>query len=476
MIITYNQGNLRYNLEVMFMKRTFIAGLLMASAFSAPASAETIFDALSETYKSNPTLQAQRAYLRSVDENVAIARSGYRPTISLVAGYSQASGSTENPGGVPNIDDVENDGNTTTYGAKLSQPIFNGFQTVNAVKKADSSVKAEQNNLYSVEQTVFLDAATAYMDVLQNQAIVELQKNNEKLLKKRLDETIQRFNVGEVTRTDVSQARARHAQAVSDRISSEGTLAASKAVYKEIIGSEPNDLSEPKDISGMLPKSMEEAMNFALENNYSIKTAQHSFDAANYNVSYNTGALLPSVSLDASATNTENDIDSNQAKIKTDNVEVGVNMTVPLYEAGKNRAEIRQSKYLKWQSQEKLLEAERSVKSLVSSAWEYMVSNDSKIKSIKEQVKANEIALDGVQKEEALGNRTILDVLDAYQELLNSNVEEVKARRNYYVSSLNLLLAMGKLTASDLNLDVELYDADKYYQDTKGKWLSISVD
>ena len=458
------------------MKKTFVLGLLAAGMSAAPASAETIFEALSETYRSNPTLQGQRAYLRSVDENVAIARSGYRPTISLVAGYSQASGTTENPNGIPYADDVENDGSTTSYGATLSQPIFNGFQTVNAVKQADSSVKAEQNNLYSVEQSVFLDAATAYMDVLQNQAIVKLQTNNEKLLKKRLDETIQRFNVGEVTRTDVSQARARHAQAVSDRISSEGTLAASKAVYKEIIGKEPEDLSEPKDISDMLPKTIDEAMNYALDNNYTIKQAKHSFNAATYNVAYNNGALLPSVSLDASATNLENDLDANQAKIKTDNVEVGVNLTVPLYEAGKNRAEIRQSKYLKWQSQEKLLEAERSVKSLVSSAWEYMISNDSKIKSIKEQVKANEIALDGVQKEEALGNRTILDVLDAYQELLNSNVEEVKARRNYYVSSLNLLLAMGKLTAQNLNLDVEIYDADKYYQDTKGKWLSVSVD
>ena len=458
------------------MKKTFVAGLLAASFLSTPASAETIFEALSETYKSNPTLQAQRAYLRSIDENVAIARSGYRPSIALTAGYSQSNGSTENPGGDPTAADADTDGSTTSYGATLSQPIFNGFQTVNAVKKADSSVKAEQNNLYSVEQNVFLDAATAYMDVLQNQAIVKLQKNNEKLLKKRLDETIQRFNVGEVTRTDVSQARARHAQAVSDRISSEGTLAASKAVYKEVIGSEPQDLTEPKDISDMLPKTMDEAMQYAMENNYTISQAKHSFDAATYNVAYNTGALLPSVSLDASVMNVENDMDANQAKIKNDSVEVGVNMTVPLYEAGKNRAEIRQSKYLKWQSQEKLLESERSVKSLVSSAWEYMVSNDSKIKSIKEQVKANEIALDGVQKEEALGNRTILDVLDAYQELLNSNVEEVKARRNYYVSSLNLLLAMGKLTASNLNLDVEIYDADKYYQDTKGKWLSISVD
>ena len=181
------------------MKKTFVAGLLAASFLSTPASAETIFEALSETYKSNPTLQAQRAYLRSIDENVAIARSGYRPSIALTAGYSQSNGSTENPGGDPTAADADTDGSTTSYGATLSQPIFNGFQTVNAVKKADSSVKAEQNNLYSVEQNVFLDAATAYMDVLQNQAIVKLQKNNEKLLKKRLDETIQRFNVGEVT-------------------------------------------------------------------------------------------------------------------------------------------------------------------------------------------------------------------------------------------------------------------------------------
>ena len=146
---------------------------------------------------------------------------------------------------------------------------------------------------------------------------------------------------------------------------------------------------------------------------------------------------------------------------------------MPLYSAGGDRAKIRQSKHQKWQAQEQVLETERQVKATFSSAWEYMMSNESKISAIKDQVKANEIALDGVQKEEALGNRTILDVLDAYQELLNSNVNEVTARRDYYVSAMNVLVSMGKLTAKDLGLDVKLYDAKKYYKDTRGKWLSL---
>ena len=147
-----------------------------------------------------------------------------------------------------------------------------------------------------------------------------------------------------------------------------------------------------------------------------------------------------------------------------------------VYEGGETRAKIRQSKYQKWQAQEQVLEAERLVTSNVTSAWEYMVANKAMITSIKEQVRANEIALDGVQKEEALGNRTILDVLDAYQELLNSNVEEVKARRNYYVSAMTLLQAMGRLTARDLGLNVELYNAEKYSAETRNKWLSLSID
>ncbi len=456
------------------MKQSFIAGLMAATAiaFATPASAQSIFEALSETYKSNPTLQAERAYLRSVDENVAIARSGYRPTLALTGGYTDTNNNVDSNSTYGRV----GGGDTTTksMAAVVSQPLFNGFSTVNSVKAADQAVRAEQNNLYNVEQDVFLSASTAYLDVVRDRAIVELQKNNEKLLKKRLDETQQRFNVGEVTRTDVSQAEARYSQAKSDRIASEGNLEASKATYIQIIGSSPEDLEDPKVIRDYLPQSYEEALEVALKNNYSIRQARHLFNSKGYEVYANTGELLPQLSFDASASKVKSENDNAlTGDTTTDGVEWGLNLTIPLYNAGESRAKIRQSKHQKWQAQEQVLEMERQVKATVSSAWEYMMANESKISAIKDQVRANEIALDGVQKEEALGNRTILDVLDAYQELLNSNVNEVTARRDYYVSAMNLLMSMGKLTAKDLKLDVELYDAKKYYKETRGKWLSL---
>ncbi len=456
------------------MNGKFAASLMMATAltFATPTKAQSIFEALGQTYNTNPTLQARRAYLRSVDENAAIAKSGYRPNIALTGGYNDRNSNVDN--GSP-LSQAGGDSSTTTLAAKISQPIFNGFATVNSVKAADSLIRAEQNNLSTIEQNIFLEASTAYLDVLQNAAIVDLQKNNEKLLKKRLDETVQRFNVGEVTRTDVSQARARHSQAVSDRIASEGTYEASKATYVQLIGTNPEKLEEPEAIKDFLPKSYEEAHEIAVANNYSILAAKNLLKSQSYDVYTNTGALLPQVSLDGSVSKVKTEYDNNLLGDTTsDNVEWGVNMIIPLYNSGESRAKIRQSKYKKWQAQEQVIEAERQVKSVVSSAWEYMVSNQSKIKAIQEQVNANQVALDGVQKEEALGNRTILDVLDAYQELLNSNVNEVKARRDYYVSGMNLLMSMGKLTAKDLKLGVDIYNPKKFYKETRDKWLSLN--
>lgn len=451
------------------MKRSFLPALLLATVISSAANAQTIMEALGEAYNTNPTLQASRAYLRSVDENVAIAKSGYRPNVALTGSYSDASVDSD-------IKAMEQDTKQKAIAARVSQPLFRGFQTVNTVKAADSTVKAEQSNLANVEQSVFIDASTAYLDVVRDTAIVNLQKNNEQLLKKRLDETFERFNVGEVTRTDVSQSKARYSRAKSDRINAEGNLEASKAVYIRVIGSAPQKLSEPKDIKTFVPTSISDAIDYARTNNYTIKQAKGYLSSQTYTVAANTGALLPQVSLDGVASKTKGEIDTYSNDTTTDNLEWSVNMTVPLYDSGESRAKIRQSKYKKWQVQEEVLVAERQAIADVTSSWEYMVANQSVIVSIKDQVKANEIALDGVQKEEALGNRTILDVLDAYQELLNSNVEEVKARRNYYVSTMQLLLSMGKLTAQDLKLNVDVYNPNKYYNKTKDKWFSTSID
>ena len=452
------------------MKKVIIPALLLSALFTTQTQAQTVFEALSDAYNTNPTLQAQRAYLRAVDENVAIAKSGFRPTLALRGSYSDTDVSHDNLG-------QKNDGKSSNASAVVTQPLFNGLSTLNSVKAADKTVKAEQKNLSNVEQSVFLDASTAYFNVVQNAAIVELQRNNEKLLKRKLDETTERFNVGDVTRTDVSQARARYAAAQASTISAEGDLEASKAIYRQVIGSETKTLSEPKNLSNYIPNNFNDALAYAKEHNFAVLAAKDTLSAKDYTVSANTGALLPQVSLEGSANSGRNDSEIPASKDhKQDYYAVGVNMTVPLYDAGENRAKIRQSKYQKWQAQELLLNAERQAVSDITKAWEYMAANHARIKSIKEQIKANKIALDGVQKEEMLGNRTILDVLDAYNELLTSQVNEVKARRDYFVSGMQVLSAMGKLTANDLNLAVDIYDAEKYYKETKGKWLSLSVD
>lgn len=448
------------------MKKTFLFTLLTVTALGCNAHAATIYEAMGSAYANNPTLQAQRAYVRAIDEDVAIAKSGFRPTLALKGDYSDSH--------IHNDVIEANDGYDKSVSAVVSQPIFNGFSTRNTVKAADHTVKAEQSNLYNVEQQVLLEASTAYLNVLRDQSIVKLQKNNEKLLKKRLEETKVRFNVGEVTRTDVSQAEARYSQSRSDRIAAEGNLAASKAIYLQVVGQQPENLEEPKGIAELFPKSMDDAINFARSNNYALKAAQSALNAQVYKVAANTGALLPQVDFEAAAARgkTESKVTKDP---ETNSFSWGVNMTVPLYSAGEDRAKIRQSKYQKWQAQEGVLEAERQMISSVSSNWEYMVSNQAKIASVKDQIRAYAIALDGVQQEEALGNRTVLDVLDAYQSLLNSNVEEVQARRDYYVSGLQLLLSMGKLTAQDLNLAVNIYNPEKFSKETRDKWLSLSV-
>ncbi|HCU58616.1 MAG TPA: hypothetical protein DIC64_01405, partial [Alphaproteobacteria bacterium] len=415
------------------MKKSLTAALLLGSILSFNANAASIFEAMGDAYQHNPTLQAGRAGLRATDENVAIAKSGYRPNIYLNGNYTDTHAHNDV---VP-----VNEGYRKSVAAVLSQPIFNGFSTFNSVRAADKGVEAAQSDLYNIEQEILLAASTAYLDVLRDESIVKLQKNNEELLKKRLDETRERFNVGEVTRTDVSQAEARHSAAISDRIAAEGNLAASKATYVEIIGTSPDGLEEPKTLADLFPKNQDEALKYAYDHNYNLKAAKSNLDSKTYTVAANNGALLPQVSFDATAARSKSE--SKQTKDpETNSFEWGVNLNVPLYSAGQTRAKIRQSKYQKWQAQEQVQAAEREMISIVTSSYEYMVSNESRIKSVKDQIRAYAIALDGVQQEEALGNRTVLDVLDAYQELLNANVQEVRARRDYYVSGMALMLAM----------------------------------
>jgi len=449
------------------MKNKFVFCLLLATIISGQAYATTLAEALKSAYETNPALEGQRAALRAIDENMAIAKSGYRPTMSVSGQYKDVHANN-------NVVKVQ-DGYSRSLSANLVQPIFRGFKTVNSMKSADSYIRAEQNNLYNTEQDVILATATAYLDVMRDDAIVKLRTNNENLLKKRMEETNQRYNVGELTRTDVSQAKARYSAAKSERIASEGNLLASKANYKEVVGEEAGDLVEPTWLPEFFPTDFEAAKQEALENNYSVQYAKHLLAYKDYEIKNNIGDLLPSVNLNANATRGTEESYTHKDPT-TNSAYVGVSLDVPLYAGGASRAKIRKSKYEKWQAQDMVQQAERAAISAVTSSWEYMNANKAKIASVKDQIQAYEVALDGVRKEESLGNRTVLDVLDAYQDLLNSQVEEVSALRDYYVSGLQMLASVGKLTAENLKLDVELYQPKKYYKETRDKWLSLSVD
>lgn len=452
------------------MKRYFASVLMSSVLLCSPVRAETIFEALGEAYTSNPDLQAQRAYLRAIDENVAIAKSGYRPSIDLTGGYAETHNNNDS-------DNTDEGSKASSVGAKITQPIFSGLSTYHSVKAADSQARAGQYNLYNYEQSIFLSASEAYLNVVRDEAILDLQKSNEKLLKKQLDETTERFNVGELTRTDVAQARSSLSQAIANRISAEGNLQVSRAIYEQIIGKQPSNLSEPDNIRDFLPKDFKQALDYTMNNNYEILAAKRTLEANEYTVKANYGALMPQISASAEAAQSKNDPRYTGLDDTTINsVEFGVNLTVPLYDAGENRAKIRQSKYNKWQAYEQVLSAERAAVSNITGYWESMVANDAMIKALQDQVSANEIALDGVKKEEALGNRTILDVLNAFQSLLDSQVEVVKARREYYLSAMQVMQAMGKLTAENLKLDVEIYHPKEYYKETRDKWLSLSID
>lgn len=440
---------------------------MIFSGFVTTANAESIFDAMSHAYNTNPTLRGERANSGALNEDAALARSGFRPNVAIGGSYTDSH--------VRKTGTNTQDGYSKGYKGTVSQSVFNGFQTYNSVKAADSSAKAEIQNLYSVEQSVLLAASSAYLDVVRDEAIVKLQENNERLLKKQLDETLARYNVGEVTRTDVAQSKASYAQSQSDLISAQGNLAISKDEYRRVVGKVPEDVHFPENLSKIFPTELDSAMSYAKNNNYSLLAAEKALKAAKYNVKSNEGALLPSVNFTASSG--KNTVSSHTGlNPSTRSNEYTVEMSMPLYSGGATRAKIRKSKYQRWAAQEQLRDAKRAVVSGVTASWEMMQTSKSNISSIQEQVKASAIALEGTQKEEALGNRTVLDVLNAYQTLLLSQVNEVKAKHDYYVSGLQLMQAMGKLTAQKLGLKVKNYNAEEHYQNTKGKWLSLSID
>jgi outer membrane protein len=435
---------------------------LMVSMGAEAAKAETLAEALAAAYLFNPTLKAARAQLRATDEEVAVAKSGFRPTITGDIQHSYQYVDTQPPS------QAEGDSYPRSYSLTLNQPIFRGFQTINAVKGAEALVEAGREDLRSSEQTVLLDAITSYVNVVRDAALLELQLNNLRVLTEQQRATKERFDVGEVTRTDVAQSQASTATAESSVSSARATLQASRATYTQLIGHAPGSLRDPGPARRLVPKSLQEALGHGESENPTILGAIFRERAQDHIVKQTKGQLLPSVDLQASLTRS---IDSGGGADKIDTATVTGRVSIPIYEAGDVSAQIRENIETRSQLRHLIDEARESVRANVTSAWGTLVSARALITSGSASVDANNVALAGVREEEKVGQRTVLDVLNAEQTLLNAQVLLTTSRRDLVVASYSLLSTLGRISAYDLELQVEQYDPTRHYGEVRDKWF-----
>ena len=444
------------------------ATLLIALA-SGTASADTLREALNVTYRANPTLNAQRENLKATDAGVAISRAAGRPTITGTAGLTRditRSGRFEVGTGK---------GPFLTAGADVNMPLYQGGTVRNDIKASKKRVEAGRATLRAVEGDVFTEAVAAYMDVIRDRATVELNNNNVRVLETNLEATSDRFEIGDVTRTDVAQSEARLALARSRLTLAQGRLIASEQNYRRVIGKEPGVLQPPPPLPPF-PATADEAVRIALVNNPDLISITRQAEAARYDVKSVKGTRLPTISATASgdyfdATGDDFGLQSGTA------TSVGATARVPFYQGGLPSARIRQAQAIEGQTLEQRVGTERAVVSSTRSAFaDYSAAIDA-IKSNEVAVRANELALEGVRAENSVGTRTILDVLDAEQELLNSQVLLVTARRDAYVAGFQLLNAMGQAEADDLGLEGgPLYDPLGNYRRVAGDWNDWSTD
>ena len=441
------------------------------------AAAESLRDALIAAYSSNPTLLAERARLRATDEGSNQARAGWRPTVTVSGTASRAIDRRQFAqffgGQVPTgLSNTETDTNSYTAQVTASQPLFRGFQTLNATRAADARVRGGRANLWLVEQQVLLDTVTAYRDVIRDSATVNLRENNVQVLRRQLQASQDRFRVGEITRTDVAQSEARLSRSQSDLTRAQAALSESRARYAVVVGQAPGSLEESSTLPG-LPSSLEQAIEMARANNPSLIAALENEKASKSDVAQAKGGLLPSVEFQGTASNGE---DFNFDNSQNSSVRALVQVNIPIYQAGSQYSRIRQAKHTHSQSRLQVAEAERSVIQAATNAWQNLNTAQATIQSDLEQVRANEIAFEGVRQEAQVGSRTTLDVLDAEQELLDARVALVQSQRDELVAAYQLLSAIGGLTAENLGLDVDLYDPTANYRSVKNKLIGYGTN
>ncbi len=419
-------------------------------------------------YASNPALQAERAKLRSIDEGVAIAKSDWRPSLTAQAdaGFSHQE-----------FDNTSGDLKPIDTNLTLSQPVFNGGSTIAATRQAEQNVAQERAQLTVTEQTVLVSAATAYLDVLQDEAVLSLYAANEISLKDWLEQAEQRFKLGEKTRTDVSQSESRLARAHADRNNAEQNLSIARASYLRFIGQAPGTLTKPV-LNPVLPKSREEAANWASDSAPAVIAASHAEKAAKANIGVVRGSLLPVVSLNGSLNDTRNENvpQVGIANNRTQNNEVLLQVKVPLYTGGGDYARLRAAYQERSEKREEVSEAQRVAEDTAFQAWDQMEAAANNIGWRQEEVASASAALDGMKQEERVGDRTSTDTLNAEQELLDSKVSALQAEHDRTVAMIQLMAAVGQFTAKNLKLNVDLYDPQRHYASVQNKWIGTGSE
>ena len=451
----------------MFKKITYLT--IALCTVSNIAMADTLKDVLAYTYENSLTVTAERAGLKAKDETVVQAKSGYRPSIQAEASigrshndqtYATSSASTE-------YDQTPKD-----VSVSFVQPVFSGLTTYNTVQATKNQVRSGRFNLKNTEQVTLLDATAVYMDVIRDMAVLDLQINNEKVLKKHLESYRKRFKAGELTRTDVAQSEARVSGAKANRIAAEGQLEVSKANFFSVVGIEPKELQDVDDLSVKLPETVDQAIDLALKHNPKIRAAHYAEQSALNIVSAKKGALSPSVDIRGAAGKQKEVTQLDEA----DYWQITANLRVPIYQAGSEYAAVREAKQLANQYRILLAKTRQDVRSETTAAWERYQATKAQIQSIKDQIKASKIALEGVIREANVGSRTVLDVLDAEQEHLDNQVSLTKAHREEIVSAFALLSAIGQMNPTGLELGVETYNPEIYYDEVQSKWIGWGIN
>jgi len=437
-----------------------------------PAIADTLEGSLVQSYQNNPVLNAQRAALRATDEGVGIALSGYRPrvTATITQGASAVqqgarSGTTGVRSTSPNAALVPQ-----SYGITATQTLYNGNQTGNRTRQAESQVSAARETLRLTEQTVLLNAATAYMNLLRDTAILDLQKRNVEVLQEQLRQTRDRFNVGEVTKTDVAQAESRVAAGRSSMLGAESNYVTSRATYRQVVGIEAGKLAPGSPVDRLSPRTLPSAVEQGRVENPNVTAAALGVDVALLQVKINEGALYPTVSVAGSVTQSMD----TSAILPSQFVYTALGtVSVPLYQGGSEYATIRQSKETLGQRRMDLDTQRDSAQQSVVQSWGQLEAAKAQIIATQAQVTAAETALNGVREEARVGQRTTLDVLNAQQELVNARVALVTAQRDRVVASYALLSATGRLSVQVLAVRSPTYDPGVHYQQVRDTWFGV---